>query len=233
MMGTRTGDLDPGVIVFLLERMSPEEIAHLVDRESGLLGVSGLTSDMKTLLASRDPRARVAVEMFCYQACKAAAALAAALGGLDALVFTGGIGEHAGEVRERICGGLSHLGPVRDHGHRRGHRRGHAHRRGGGHWRLARHPPTGIAAGTGTSRPVSRRRGMGPDSHRGPGGPVGSLSASEWSGGLDSSSIYASSTPSGSHRLPPLCSYGPGMPRDGRTRNLDQPAAGVKVSCKA
>ena len=110
MMGTRTGDLDPGVIVFLLERMSPEEIAHLVDRESGLLGVSGLTSDMKTLLASRDPRARLAVEMFCYQACKAAAALAAALGGLDALVFTGGIGEHAGEVRERICGGLSHLG---------------------------------------------------------------------------------------------------------------------------
>src|SRR5437016_5985369 len=110
MMGTRTGDLDPGVIVFLLQRMSPEEIAHLVDRESGLLGVSGLTSDMKTLLASRDPRARLAVEMFCYQACKAAAALAAALGGLDALVFTGGIGEHAGEVRERICGGLSHLG---------------------------------------------------------------------------------------------------------------------------
>src|SRR5207244_1136071 len=72
MMGTRTGDLDPGVIVFLLERMSREEIAHLVERESGLLGVSGLTSDMKTLLASRDPRARLAVEMFCYQACKGA-----------------------------------------------------------------------------------------------------------------------------------------------------------------
>ena len=110
MMGTRTGDLDPGVIVFLLERMSREEIARVVDRESGLLGVSGLTSDMKTLLASRDPRARLAVEMFCYQACKAAAALAAVLGGLDTLVFTGGIGEHAAEVRERICAGLSHLG---------------------------------------------------------------------------------------------------------------------------
>ncbi len=110
MMGTRTGDLDPGVIVFLLERLSREEIARLVDRESGLLGVSGLTSDMKTLLASRDPRARLAVEMFCYQACKAAAALAAALGGLDTLVFTGGIGEHAADVRERIRAGLSLLG---------------------------------------------------------------------------------------------------------------------------
>src|SRR5207253_9559523 len=81
MMGTRTGDLDPGVIVFLLERMSPEEIAHLVDRESGLLGVCGLTSDMTTLLASRDPRARLEVEMFCYQACMADAAQADALGG--------------------------------------------------------------------------------------------------------------------------------------------------------
>jgi acetate kinase len=110
MMGTRTGDLDPGVIVFLLEKMSREEIAHLVDRESGLLGVSGTTSDMKALLASTDPRARLAVEMFCYQARKAAGALAAALGGLDALVFTGGIGEHAAPVRDRICEGLRHLG---------------------------------------------------------------------------------------------------------------------------
>jgi acetate kinase len=110
MMGTRCGDLDPGVIVFLLETMSREEIARLVDRESGLLGVSGMTSDMKTLLASEDPRARLAVEMFCYQARKSVGALAAALGGLDALVFTGGIGEHAAEIRDRICGGLGHLG---------------------------------------------------------------------------------------------------------------------------
>jgi acetate kinase len=110
MMGTRSGDLDPGVIVFLQGTMSREEIGRLVDRESGLLGVSAMTSDMKTLLASEDPRAKLAVEMFCYQARKSVGALAAVLGGLDALVFTGGIGEHAAEIRERICGGLAHLG---------------------------------------------------------------------------------------------------------------------------
>jgi acetate kinase len=110
LMGTRSGDLDPGVLVFLLETMSREEIGRLVDRESGLLGISGTTSDMKALLASEDPRARLAVEMFCYQARKAVGALAAALGGLDALVFTGGIGEHAPSIRERICAGLRHLG---------------------------------------------------------------------------------------------------------------------------
>ena len=110
LMGTRSGDLDPGVLVFLLETMSREEIGRLVDRESGLLGISGTTSDMKALLASEDPRARLAVGMFCYQARKAVGALAAALGGLDALVFTGGIGEHAPSIRERICAGLGHLG---------------------------------------------------------------------------------------------------------------------------
>lgn len=115
MMGTRTGDLDPGVIVFLLEKMSREEIARMVDRQSGLLGVSGITSDMKALLASSEPRAQLAVEMFCYQARKAVGALAAALGGLDALVFTGGIGEHAAPVRERICQGLGHLGTFQVH----------------------------------------------------------------------------------------------------------------------
>lgn len=111
MMGTRSGDLDPGVLVFLLDKMSRAEIERLVDRESGLLGVSGITSDMKTLLASSDPRAKLAVEMFCHHARKAVGALAAVLGGLDTLVFTGGIGEHAAEVRERICAGLTHLGP--------------------------------------------------------------------------------------------------------------------------
>jgi acetate kinase len=115
MMGTRSGDLDPGVIVFLLERMSRQQIEELVDRESGLLGVSGITSDMKALLASPDPRARLAVEMFCYQARKAVGSLAAALGGLDALVFTGGIGEHAAPVRELICDGLRHLGSFAVH----------------------------------------------------------------------------------------------------------------------
>ncbi|HEY6909838.1 MAG TPA: acetate kinase [Myxococcales bacterium] len=110
MMGTRSGDLDPGVILFLLWRMSREELERLVERESGLLGVSGTTSDMKALLASTEPRAKLAVEMFCSQARKAVAAMAAALGGIEALVFTGGIGEHAAEVRERICSGLSWLG---------------------------------------------------------------------------------------------------------------------------
>ncbi|HUJ26777.1 MAG TPA: acetate kinase [Myxococcales bacterium] len=111
MMGTRTGDLDPGVMIFLLERMTREELARMVNHQSGLFGVSGSTPDMKALLASPDPHARLAVEMFCYQARKAAGALAAALGGLDAMVFTGGIGEHATSVRERICEGLRHLGP--------------------------------------------------------------------------------------------------------------------------
>ena len=115
MMGTRTGDLDPGVILFLLEKMSREEIATMVDRQSGLLGVSGTTSDMKALLASPDPRAQLAVEMFCYQARKAVGALATALFGLDALVFTGGIGEHAVPIRERICAGLGHLGSFAVH----------------------------------------------------------------------------------------------------------------------
>jgi acetate kinase len=110
MMGTRPGDLDPGVILFLLERMSRAQVASMLERESGLLGVSGATSDMKALLASSDPRAKLAVEMFCYQARKAAGALAAALGGLDVLVFTGGIGERSAEIRERICAGLAHLG---------------------------------------------------------------------------------------------------------------------------
>ena len=85
--------------------------------ESGLLGVSGITSDMQALLASRTAtRApQLAVEMFCYQACKAIGALAAALGGLDTLVFTGGIGEHATAIRERICAGLGHLGAFAVH----------------------------------------------------------------------------------------------------------------------
>jgi acetate kinase len=115
MMGTRSGDLDPGVMIFLLSRMSRDELERLVDRESGLFGVSGATSDMQALLASSEPRARLAVEMFCYQARKAVGSLAAALGGLDALVFTGGIGEHASLVRERICDGLSHLGRFEVH----------------------------------------------------------------------------------------------------------------------
>jgi acetate kinase len=113
MMGTRPGDLDPGVLLFLLRSGQPVDgLDSLLERESGLLGVSGETSDMRALLEARatDARAALAVEMFCYHARKSIGALAAVLGGLDALVFTGGIGENAPAVREEICSGLAHLG---------------------------------------------------------------------------------------------------------------------------
>lgn len=118
MMGTRAGDLDPGVLVHLMDShgLGIRDLETLVNQRSGLLGVSDTTSDMKTLLAAsaHDARASLAVEMFCYIARKFVGALAAALGGMDTLVFTGGIGEHAASVRERICAGLGHLGIVID-----------------------------------------------------------------------------------------------------------------------
>ena len=114
MMGTRPGDLDPGVILYLLEQKGYDaaQLSRLVNLKSGLLGVSGLSSDVKTLLDARgsNANAAMAVEMFCYQIKKAIGALAAALGGLDMLVFTGGIGEHAAAVRAEVCAGLAHLG---------------------------------------------------------------------------------------------------------------------------
>lgn len=114
MMGTRTGDLDPGVLVHLArsEGLSPDQLEDLVTRQSGLLGVSETSGDMRDLLAQQatDPRAADAVEMFCYQARKWVGALAAALGGLDAVVFAGGIGQSAPEVRARVCDGLEFLG---------------------------------------------------------------------------------------------------------------------------
>jgi acetate kinase len=113
MMGTRTGDLDPGVILYLLRQgWNGEQLEALLDRESGLAGVSGLTSDMKMLLeqGGREPRAAQAVEMFCYQVRKFIGGFAAALNGLDTLVFTGGIGERAAPVRAEVCRGLDHLG---------------------------------------------------------------------------------------------------------------------------
>jgi acetate kinase len=118
MMGTRSGDLDPGVLVHLLAARGYDaaRIDELVNRESGLLGVSGSSADMKTLLESegRDPRAAEAVALYCHHLRRAIGALAATLGGLDALVFTGGIGEHAPPVRERACAGLGHLGVALD-----------------------------------------------------------------------------------------------------------------------
>lgn len=113
MMGTRSGDLDPGVLLYLLRSgRSIQDLAHLVDHESGLLGVSALSSEMKTLLdkSGSDPDAAQAVEMFCYQIRKFIGAYAAVLGGLDTLVFTGGIGERAAEVRAKIAHGLEFLG---------------------------------------------------------------------------------------------------------------------------
>jgi acetate kinase len=98
------------VYVGTRERLSPEAVSRLVNLESGLLGISELSADMRDLLASDDARAAEAVELFCYQARKHIGSLAAVLGGLDTLVFTGGIGEHAAPIRLRICQGLEHLG---------------------------------------------------------------------------------------------------------------------------
>jgi acetate kinase len=125
MMGTRTGDLDPGVLIYLMREKGydAERLDRLVNKESGLLGVSGASGDMKTLLERRDhdEGARLAVAMFVYQARKQVGAFAAALGGLDTLVFTGGIGERAAPVRAEICDGLGHLGvrldPARNAAH--------------------------------------------------------------------------------------------------------------------
>jgi acetate kinase len=117
MMGTRSGDLDPGVLLHLLGAgYSAEKLEALLNHEAGLLGVSGQSSEMRVLLEKRktEPAAALAVQMFCYQARKFIGALSAALGGLDTLVFTGGIGEHAAEVRAEICSGLEYLGVALD-----------------------------------------------------------------------------------------------------------------------
>jgi len=114
VMSTRSGDLDPGLLSFLVrrERMTPAQFDRMVNHESGLLGVSGISSDMRDLLAreARHAPAAEAVDLFCYQAKKWIGAYAAALGGLDTLVFAGGIGENAAVVRARICNGLGFLG---------------------------------------------------------------------------------------------------------------------------
>ena len=113
MMGTRSGDLDPGILVHLArDGYDAAALERVVDGEAGLLGVSGIASDMKTLLErrARDPHAAEAVELFCYEVRKAIGALAAVLGGIDTLVFTGGIGERGAPVRAEICAGLAHLG---------------------------------------------------------------------------------------------------------------------------
>jgi acetate kinase len=114
MMSNRTGDIDPGLVQYLArsERMSAARFQKMVNHESGLLGVSEISSDMRDLLSQEgdDVRAAEAVELFCYQAKKWIGSFAAALGGLDTLVFAGGIGENSPQVRERICEGLGFLG---------------------------------------------------------------------------------------------------------------------------
>jgi acetate kinase len=118
VMGTRSGDLDPSILIYLLREKGYNAVTleRLVDSESGLLGVSELSSDMKTLLAKRssDARADQAVAMFCRSVRKEIGAFAAVLGGLELLVFTGGIGEHAPAVRKEICRDLGHLGIALD-----------------------------------------------------------------------------------------------------------------------
>jgi len=104
-MGTRCGALDPGVILYLMDQrgMDARAIEKLIYSESGLLGVSGVSSDMRTLLVSDAPRARLAIDLYVYRIGRELGSLAAALGGLDAIVFTGGIGENSAEIRERVC----------------------------------------------------------------------------------------------------------------------------------
>lgn len=112
MMGTRSGSLDPGLVLHLIrqEGMAPAEVEEMLYKRSGLLGVSGLSGDMHELLESSAPEAREAIELFVYRIVREIGSLAAALGGLDHLVFTAGIGEHAALVRDAVCRGCAWLG---------------------------------------------------------------------------------------------------------------------------
>ena len=112
MMGTRTGNLDPGVLLYLMDQkgMDAKAITNMLYKESGLLGVSGISQDMRALLDSDSPHAKEAVELFCYRIARELGSLAAAAGGLEALIFTGGIGENAAPIREKICALSSWIG---------------------------------------------------------------------------------------------------------------------------
>jgi acetate kinase len=117
VMGTRTGTIDPGVLLALMRDhgMAASEIEALLYRKSGLLGLSGLTSDMRKLLQSDAPEAKFAIEAYCYWAARQAGSLAVALEGLDAIAFSGGIGQNARFVREQIVRKLSWIGPFTVH----------------------------------------------------------------------------------------------------------------------
>lgn len=119
VMGTRTGDLDPGILLYLLQhkKFTAEELNSIVNDESGLKGISGLSSDMKTLLEQEDVNAgaKLAIEVFCYQATKHLGGLIAAMGGIDILIFTGGMGTREPEIRNRICESMLYAGIKLDH----------------------------------------------------------------------------------------------------------------------
>jgi acetate kinase len=116
VMGTRSGSLDPGVVLYFLQElnMSADQVSNLLYNQSGLLGVSGISSDMQVLLNSPEPHAAQAIDLFVYRIISEIGSLAAAMGGVDALVFTAGIGEHAAPIRERICHACSWLGAALD-----------------------------------------------------------------------------------------------------------------------
>jgi acetate kinase len=120
VMGTRSGDLDPAIVDFVSakEGLNAHDVETLLNKQSGLLGISGLTNDMRELLAeareNNDRRARLAIEIFCYRARKYIGAFLAAMGGAEAIVFTGGIGENSAEIRTMICSGLEWMGVVLD-----------------------------------------------------------------------------------------------------------------------
>ncbi len=122
-MGTRCGDLDPGVVLHLVQQkgMTADGLVDLLYRRSGMLGLSGISSDFRQLLDSDEPRARFAVEVFCYRAARHIASLAAAMGGLDGVVFTAGVGENAAPVRGAICRACAWLGLELDEAANRGH----------------------------------------------------------------------------------------------------------------
>jgi acetate kinase len=115
-MGTRSGALDPGVLLYLLDerRMDARAIEKLLYTQSGLLGVSGVSGDMRILLDSNDPGAKLAVDLYVYRIQRELGSLAAAMGGLDALIFTAGIGENSPHIRERVCRDAAWLGVTLD-----------------------------------------------------------------------------------------------------------------------
>jgi acetate kinase len=116
VMGSRCGNLDPGVMLYLMDelKMDARAIEKLLYQQSGLLGVSGISSDMRELMESTDPKAAFAVELFVYRIVRELGSLAAAMGGIDALVFTAGIGENAAAIRERVCNSVAWLGLTLD-----------------------------------------------------------------------------------------------------------------------